>query len=283
MTTAHLVQRCLKHFWRSCCFTLPLAAQAQDQVRILQTNAAGDRIHIIDPVTNTVVGEIPGIEVAHGATSSPDGRWIYASNEADDTLDVADAQTLDGDQEDSALGPSQQRRDHPRWGASLCGNQAGRREQPRRRGCYRHRLSDQSQEHSYGRTRAQPVRHPGWQARGHRFCVQRVCERPRYARPTRPRGRLNWRTESGRWRSPRILTARPVRYSLRSANSTGSSWWISRRASKSLGSACRSCPPGEPGFPTGSAPSHGLAITADQADPDGVQPVEQRSLLVLNP
>ena len=93
MTTAHLVQRCLKPL-AILLFTLPLAAQAQDQVRILQTNAAGDRIHIIDPVTNTVVGEIPGIEVAHGATSSPDGRWIYASNEADDTLDVADAQTL---------------------------------------------------------------------------------------------------------------------------------------------------------------------------------------------
>jgi YVTN family beta-propeller protein len=75
-------------------FTLPLAAQAQDQVRIIQTNAAGDRIHLIDPVSNTVVGVIPGIEVAHGATASPDGRWIYATNEADQTLDVVDAQTL---------------------------------------------------------------------------------------------------------------------------------------------------------------------------------------------
>jgi YVTN family beta-propeller protein len=67
---------------------------AQEQVRILQSNAAGDRIHIIDPVTNRVVGEIPGIEVAHGVTSSPDGSRIYASNEADDTLDVADMKTL---------------------------------------------------------------------------------------------------------------------------------------------------------------------------------------------
>jgi len=94
MTTIHLVQRCVT-FLAIPLLVLPLAAQAQDQVRIIQTNAAGDRIHIIDPVSNTVVGEILGIEVAHGATASPDGRWIYATNEADDTLDVADAQTLE--------------------------------------------------------------------------------------------------------------------------------------------------------------------------------------------
>ena len=94
MTTVHVVQRCLKPL-AILLFTLPLAAaQAQDQVRILQSNAAGDRIHIIDPVTNKVVGEIPGIEAAHGVTASPDGTRIYASNEADDTLDVADVQTL---------------------------------------------------------------------------------------------------------------------------------------------------------------------------------------------
>ena len=52
-------------------------------------------MHIIDPVTNTVVGEIPGIEIAHGVTASPDGSRIYVSNEADDTLDVADFQTLE--------------------------------------------------------------------------------------------------------------------------------------------------------------------------------------------
>ena len=72
--------------------TLPLTAQ--NQVRILQSNAAGDRVHIIDPATNTVVGEITGIEAAHGVTASPDGNRIYVSNEADDTLDVADATTL---------------------------------------------------------------------------------------------------------------------------------------------------------------------------------------------
>ena len=100
MTTVHVVQRCLKPLAillltvPLALFTLPLAAQGQGQVRILQSNAAGDRVHIIDPVTNRVVGEIPGIEAAHGVTASPDATRIYVSNEADDTLDVADARTL---------------------------------------------------------------------------------------------------------------------------------------------------------------------------------------------
>ena len=92
MTTVHVVQRCLKPL-AILLFTLPLTA-AQDQVRILQSNAAGDRVHIIDPVTNTIVGEILGIEAAHGVTSSPDGSRIYVSSEADETLDVADVKTL---------------------------------------------------------------------------------------------------------------------------------------------------------------------------------------------
>ena len=44
--------------------------------------------------TNKVVGHITGIEVGHGAAATPDGRWIYVSNEAESTLDVVDAQTL---------------------------------------------------------------------------------------------------------------------------------------------------------------------------------------------
>ncbi len=92
MTTVRVVQRCLKPLV-ILLVAVPLAT-AQDQVRILQSNAAGDRVHIIDPVTNKVVGEILGIERAHGVTASPDGRRIYVANEADDTLDVADFQTL---------------------------------------------------------------------------------------------------------------------------------------------------------------------------------------------
>ena len=71
--------------------TLALGAAT---VRIVQTNAAGDSVMLIDPVTNTVVGEIKGIEVNHGAAVAPDGRTFYITNEAESTLDVADARTL---------------------------------------------------------------------------------------------------------------------------------------------------------------------------------------------
>jgi len=67
---------------------------APAKVRIIQTNSAGDDVHIIDPVTNKVVGEITGIEVGHGAAAAPDGSRIYISNEADTTLDVVDGKTL---------------------------------------------------------------------------------------------------------------------------------------------------------------------------------------------
>jgi len=92
MTTVHVVQRCLTPLVILLLLALPLAGQ--NQVRILQSNAAGDRVDIIDPVTNKVVGEILGIEAAHGITASPDATRIYVSNEADETLDVADAKTL---------------------------------------------------------------------------------------------------------------------------------------------------------------------------------------------
>ena len=88
------VVRCSLKYLVMLSFLIPLTAAAQDQVRILQSNAAGDRVHIIDPVTNKVVAEIKGIEAAHGVTASPDGNRIYVSNEADDTLDVADVKTL---------------------------------------------------------------------------------------------------------------------------------------------------------------------------------------------
>ena len=71
--------------------TLSLGAAT---VRIVQTNAAGDSVMLIDPATNKVVGEIKGIEVNHGAAVAPDGSKFYITNEAESTLDVADAKTL---------------------------------------------------------------------------------------------------------------------------------------------------------------------------------------------
>lgn len=72
---------------------LPLSA-ADRRVVIIQTNAAGDNIHFIDPATDTIVGEITGIEVNHGAAAAPDGSRYYFTNEADHTLDVVDGKTL---------------------------------------------------------------------------------------------------------------------------------------------------------------------------------------------
>ena len=75
---------------------LSLAATllAGGKVVVLQSNAAGDNIHIIDPASNKVVGAIEGIEVPHGVVISPDGDRIYVSDEALRTLDVVDARTL---------------------------------------------------------------------------------------------------------------------------------------------------------------------------------------------
>lgn len=73
--------------------SLPFSASAA-QLRIIQTNFAGDTIHVIDPATNKVVAQIGGVEAAHGIVSSPDGARIYLSEEVDDSLNVIDGKTL---------------------------------------------------------------------------------------------------------------------------------------------------------------------------------------------
>src|SRR5579862_4543174 len=67
--------------------SLPASAST---VRIYITNAAGDSIHVIDPVTNKVVQEIKDVVGAHGIAFSPDASRIYVSNEETSTLDVYD-------------------------------------------------------------------------------------------------------------------------------------------------------------------------------------------------
>ena len=74
-------------------FGLATGVEAQKPI-IVQTNAAGDNVHLIDPTSNTIVGEISGIEVNHGAAAAPDGSRFYITNEVDHTLDVVDARTL---------------------------------------------------------------------------------------------------------------------------------------------------------------------------------------------
>src|SRR6185312_6990389 len=85
-----------KHSLAAAVFVVVVASAAVHAatVRIVQTNAAGDSVMLIDPATNKVVGEIGGIEVNHGAAASPDGTRLYITNEAESTLDVADMKTL---------------------------------------------------------------------------------------------------------------------------------------------------------------------------------------------
>jgi YVTN family beta-propeller protein len=71
----------------------PRAASAQ--VRILQTNSGStNNVSVIDPATNRVVAEVAGVPINHGAAASPDGRQFYFSSEAEQTLHVVDAKTL---------------------------------------------------------------------------------------------------------------------------------------------------------------------------------------------
>jgi len=77
-----------------CTVSFSLAAAQGSKLRIVQTNSAGDNIHIIDAVTNKVVGEIKGIEAPHGIAVAPDNSRIYVSEQADRTLVVLDGRTL---------------------------------------------------------------------------------------------------------------------------------------------------------------------------------------------
>lgn len=72
--------------------TLPLLLSAAS-VRIVQTNAGGDTVSVIDPATNKVVLTIPDMEVAHGVGFSPDGKRAYFTVESDSTVKSVDLAT----------------------------------------------------------------------------------------------------------------------------------------------------------------------------------------------
>lgn len=74
--------------------TLASSHSAPAVARIVQTNAAGDNVDLIDPVTNKIVGVINDIEIPHGVTSAPDGTRLYFTNESRETVDVVDSSTL---------------------------------------------------------------------------------------------------------------------------------------------------------------------------------------------
>jgi YVTN family beta-propeller protein len=97
MTNQHVFRGCLIVLCGMvlCAVSYSLMASPNPKLRIIQTNSAGDNIHIIDPATNKVVGEIKGIEASHGIAASRDGARIYVSEEAQKTLDVVDGKTLE--------------------------------------------------------------------------------------------------------------------------------------------------------------------------------------------
>src|SRR5262245_48479106 len=97
MMTTQTVRRCVALVAAMFLGTLCLSAAGEGdnrKVRIIQTNSAGDNVHLIDPATNKVVGVISGIEVNHGVGAAPDGSRVYISDEAESSLDVVDAKTL---------------------------------------------------------------------------------------------------------------------------------------------------------------------------------------------
>jgi YVTN family beta-propeller protein len=77
------------------CLAAAVPAQtASMKARVVQTNSAGDNVHVIDVATNKVVGVIDDIEVPHGVALAPDGSRIYITNESLSTVDVADPRTF---------------------------------------------------------------------------------------------------------------------------------------------------------------------------------------------
>ena len=185
MTNTHAMRRCLTVFAGIVLLTISVAAQ--NKVRIIQTNSAGDNVHVIDPVTNKVVGVITGIEVNHGAAVAPDGSRIYISDEAESTLDVVDGKTLkvinkvplSGHPNNIAVGGRAAGlcRDHPG---------AGRRRRDR------HRLAEERQDAPDQGQHPQRVRHAGRQVRGGRLHPGKDGQRDSTRRPNSPRGRLTW-------------------------------------------------------------------------------------------
>ena len=73
---------------------VPALTAQSGKAFIVQTNAAGDSVTLIDPVTDRIAAEIPDAEVIHGAAASPDGSHLYLSDEALATVDVVETRTL---------------------------------------------------------------------------------------------------------------------------------------------------------------------------------------------
>jgi len=235
-----------------------VATGAQSKVRIIQTNSAGDRVDLIDPATNTVVGEILGIEAGHGAGVAPDGRRIFVSDEAESTLDVADAKTLavtarvplSGHPNNMAVS-----RDGTRVFVGIIQAPGG---------------VDVVDTASLRRVKTIPTKgtiHNVYVTPDGRYIVAGSIE-------GKAINVIDAKTESPAWTIDMDLGIRPMAFA---ANADGSTKWIFTQLTGFNGFAVidfatrkeirriqnPDLPPGKETVPEGSDPSHGMAVTAD--------------------
>ena len=235
-----------------------ISLTAQHKVRIIQTNSAGDNVHIIDPATNKVVGVIEGIEVNHGAGVAPDGSRIYVSDEAESTLDVADAKTfkvikkipLSGHPNNMAVG-----KDGKRVYVGIAQEPGG---------------VDVIDTVTLQRVKTMPTKGPIHNAY--------VTPDGKYVVAGSIRGKsvnvMDTQTEQPAWTVDMDLGVRPMTFSW---NADGSTQWIFVQMSGLNGFAVidfathkeikriqnPDLPPGKATVPEGSDPSHGMAVTSD--------------------
>lgn len=240
------------------CAAAAVTSGAPAKVRIIQTNSAGDNLHIIDPATNTIVGEITGIEVNHGVAAAPDGSRIYVSDEADSTLDVVDVPTLKVSKKIPLTG-------HPN---NISIGRDGRRvyvainEAPG--------AVDVIDTASLERAKTIPVRgavHNTYVTPDGRFVVSGSIA-------SKVITVIDAVTEQPAWSLEMDLGIRPMAFA---ANSDGSTKWIFVQLTGFNGFAVvdfqtrkeinritlPALPPGKKPFPVGGNESHGMAVTAD--------------------
>jgi YVTN family beta-propeller protein len=236
----------------------PSPLGAQQKVRIIQTNSAGDNVHLIDPATNKVVGVIEGIEVNHGAGAAPDGSRIYVSNEAESTLDAVDAKTLkvikrvplSGHPNNMAVG-----KDGRRVYVGIIQAPGG---------------VDVIDTASLTRVKTIPTKgtiHNAYVTPDGKYVVAGSIQ-------GRTINVIDAKTEEPAWTLEMDLGVRPMTFSW---NPDGSTKWIFAQLSGLNGFAVvdfatrkeikrvdnPQLPPGKPTVPEGSDPSHGMAVTAD--------------------
>ena len=214
---------------------------------------------LIDPATNKVVGEIKGIEVNHGAAVAPDGSKFYITNEAESTLDVADAKTLTVIKHIPLT-------NHPNNVAvSKDGKRVyvGDRRRRRRGRRHRHDDADARQEHPHRGRHPQRLRDAGRQVGGRRIDPGQEDPRDRSEDGGDRLDGADRRTACGRWRSTPTRTDRPSGSSCSSRTSTASSPSTSRRTRSSTRSTLPDVGAEKVTEGLQGAPAHGLIVTPD--------------------